>query len=79
MLFGELIKRIKTLLVKTGSIQEADSLFLYLSQSISPPPSATLGDLVLNYGIDGKTLPIKYALIEAWGWRAKYNYEYNNA
>ena len=52
--FGALLKKIKNLLVKSQSIKESDSMFLYISQSISPPPSAKIGDLMVNYGIDGK-------------------------
>jgi hypothetical protein len=55
------------LLLKAGAIQQSDSLFLYLSQSIAPPPSATIGDLVDSYGIDKYTLEVKYAMTEAWG------------
>ena len=56
------------MLLKAGAIQQSDSLFLYLSQSIAPPPSATIGDLVDSYGIDKYTLEVKYAMTEAWGW-----------
>mmetsp|Transcript_7060 Transcript_7060/g.11889 ORF Transcript_7060/g.11889 Transcript_7060/m.11889 type:complete len:112 (-) Transcript_7060:73-408(-) len=67
MLFGQLNKKIKNMLVKSKAISQSDSLIMYMSQSISPPPSLTLGDLVKQYGIDGENLHVKYALTEAWG------------
>ena len=70
MAFGDLKRKIYILLKKAKSIQPTDTVFLYLSQSVSPPPSLTIGELADNYGIDEggqKKLPVKYALTEAWG------------
>ena len=66
-MFGELNKNIKKLLVKSGHIKDTESVFCYLQQSVSPPPSATIGDLITNFGIDAKTMMVKYAIVEAWG------------
>lgn len=48
-------------------IKEGESLYVFTSQQVAPPMSATIGDLVNNFGIDSNNLLLKYAIAEAWG------------
>ena len=58
-----LIKNLRKLM----GIKEGESLYVFTSQQVSPPMSATIGDLVNNFGIDSNNLLLKYAIAEAWG------------
>ena len=58
-----LIKNLRKLM----GIKEGESLYVFTSQQVAPPMSATIGDLVNNFGIDSNNLLLKYAIAEAWG------------